>query len=69
MVAALNDPAVAQQLSDNITAYRRLTTQSIVMPKLLLPSSGVMHGLAQDTATFIRVMETQLKLTAPTAAK
>lgn len=69
VVAALNDPAVAQQLSDNITAYRRLTTQSIVMPKLLLPSSGVMHGLAQDTATFIRVMETQLKLTAPTAAK
>jgi len=69
VVAALNDSSLAQQLSENITAYRRLTTQSIVMPKLLLPTSGVMHGLAQDTATFIRMMENQLKLTAPAAAK
>jgi len=37
------------------------------MPKLLLPTSGVMHGLAQDTAAFIRIMETQLKLTTPAA--
>ena len=69
VVAALSDPSVTQLLSENVTAYRRLTTQSIVMPKLLLPSSGVMHGLAQDTAAFLRIMETQLKLTAPAAVK
>jgi thiol-disulfide isomerase/thioredoxin len=69
VVAALADPSVSQQLSENFAAYGRLTTQSIAMPKLLLPSSGVMHGLAQNTATFIKLMESQFKLTASGAAK
>lgn len=59
---ALEDPWVAQRLQDNLAVYARLTTQSVVMPKLLLPPSQVMHGTAPDAAEFVRVMEAQFRL-------
>ncbi len=62
---ALEDPWVGQRLKENVAAFAQLTAQSIAMPKLLLPPSGVMHGTARDTAEFVRVMETQFKLTVP----
>jgi hypothetical protein len=65
IAAALEDPWVGQRLKDNVAAFAQLTAQSIAMPKLLLPSSGVMHGTARDTAEFVRVMETQFKLAGP----
>ncbi|MCX6996261.1 MAG: hypothetical protein NTV49_04060 [Kiritimatiellaeota bacterium] len=65
ITAALEAPWGTQQLSENFTAYAQLTAQSVVMPKLLLQPSGVLHGTARDTAEFIRVMEAQFKLTTP----
>ena len=65
IAAALEDPWVGQRLKDNVAAFAQLTAQSIAMPKLLLPQSGVMHGTAHDTAEFVRVMETQFKLAGP----
>lgn len=63
VTSALADPWIAQQLSQHIADFARLTTQSIAMPKLLLPTGGVMHGLAPSTEEFIKIMEKQLQLT------
>lgn len=67
IAGALEDPWVGQRLKENVAAFAQLTAQSIAMPKLLLPSSGVMHGTASDSAEFVRVMETQFQLTVPAA--
>lgn len=62
LAAAIDDPWVTSQLTENLTTFAKLTTQSIVMPKLLLHSSVMMHGTARDTAEFLQTMEQQFAL-------
>jgi len=62
MTAALADPWVAGQLQENLGTFAKLTAQSIVMPKLLLHSSVMMHGPANSTEALIKVMEEQFNL-------
>ena len=62
ITTALQDPWIAQRLAENFETFGQLTSQSIIMPKLLFPTSGVMHGLARDAAGFLKVMEDQFKL-------
>lgn len=62
ITSALEDPWIAQRLAENFETFGQLTSQSITMPKLLFPTSGVMHGLARDAAGFLKLMEDQFKL-------
>ena len=59
MQAAMEDVWVGDRLQQNLGTFAKLTSQNIVMPKLLLHTSVMMHGPAKDTETFIRVMEQQ----------
>jgi uncharacterized membrane protein/thiol-disulfide isomerase/thioredoxin len=63
MNAAMDDPWVTRQLNENIGSFAKLTTQSIVMPKLLLHTSVMMHGPPRNTEEFIKVIEQQFDLT------
>jgi hypothetical protein len=63
MNAAMEDPWVTRQLNENIGSFAKLTTQSIVMPKLLLHTSVMMHGPPRNTEEFIKVIEQQFDLT------
>ena len=62
LAAALEDSWVGQRLADNLKVFAQLTTQSIVMPKLVLPTSGVMHGTAPSAAQFVNIIENRFKL-------
>lgn len=62
LAAALHDPWVGQRLADNFVVFDQLTNQSIVMPKLLFPATGVMHGTAPSAAQFVKLMEDRFKL-------
>ena len=62
MAAAMEDAWVGQRLQENLGTFAKLTTQNIIMPKLLLHTSVMMHGPAKDEQTFIRVIEQQFDL-------
>ena len=68
LAAALQDPWVGQRLAENFVVFGQITSQSIVMPKLLFPTSGVMHGTAPSAAQFIKLMEDRFQLRAGGAA-
>jgi uncharacterized membrane protein len=65
VLAAIEDPAVKGQITENLGNFARLTAESIVMPKLLLHASTMMHGPAADTDSFLREMEDRFKPGAP----
>lgn len=63
IAAALEDAWVSERLQQNVSTYAKLSTQSIVMPKLLLHTSVMMHGPASNPEEFIRMIEMQFDLT------
>ena len=59
IAAALDDSRVSGQITENIGNFARLTSENIVMPKLLLRGQVMMHGPARDAETFVRAIEQQ----------
>lgn len=63
--AALDDPEITTRLNENFGSFARLTSESIVMPKLLVHGKLVLHGPVRDTQAFLSLMEQQFGLGKP----
>lgn len=60
--AALNDPWIAQALTENLKDFQGLTKTQIAMPKLMITGTRVMHGTAPSVEVFVELMEQTLEL-------
>lgn len=61
LAKAIDDPWVSQRLTDNLAVFAKLTAETIAMPKLILHSDVVWHGLKNDTGEFVRLIENEFK--------
>ncbi|MGC6426083.1 MAG: vitamin K epoxide reductase family protein [Akkermansiaceae bacterium] len=63
LAEALKSPAIDTTIKENTEDFKKLTSRTVKMPKLMLGGGKMMHGLARDQKTFIRQVEGALNLT------
>lgn len=58
--AALADPRVGEALRSNVAAWKRISSRSTVLPKLVIRNQRLVQGVPATESEFLRVMEAEL---------
>ena len=62
--AAKNDPRIGEAIRGNVAAWKKVSTRSTVLPKLIIRNQRLVQGVPASEAEFLRVMDEELGIPA-----